>query len=92
MVCAKVCGKEQLGSSTKSSIPAVFACSLHEELTAVKDEMSDLEDELAALKARASALGRKYMQAKKESEKADREVQVRLGFSILYLFRRCPDR
>lgn len=49
---------------------------LYDELTGVNDEIGDLEDRLAALKDRADTLGKKYIQAKKESEKADREVQV----------------
>ena len=42
----------------------------------MNDEIGDLEDRLAALKDRADSLGKKYVQAKKDSEKADREVQV----------------
>ncbi len=51
-------------------------CRLYEELTGVNDEIGDLEDRLAALKDKAESLGKKYVQAKKDSEKADREVQV----------------
>ena len=45
-------------------------------MTGVNDEIGDLEDRLAALKDKAESLGKKYVQAKKDSEKADREVQV----------------
>ncbi len=53
-----------------------ICCRLYEELTGVNDEIGDLEDRLAALKDKAESLGKKYVQAKKDSEKADREVQV----------------
>ena len=56
------------------TVPCV--CRLYEELTGVNDEIGDLEDRLAALKDKADSLGKKYVQAKKDSEKADREVQV----------------
>ena len=56
---------------------ALFALRLYAELTGVNDEIGDLEDRLAALKDKADNLGKKYVQAKKGSEKADREVQVR---------------
>ena len=56
------------------TLPCV--CRLYEELTGVNDEIGDLEDRLAALKDKADSLGKKYVQAKKDSEKADREVQV----------------
>ena len=49
---------------------------LYDELTDVNDEIGDLEDRLAALKDKAESLGKKYITAKKESEKADKEVQV----------------
>ena len=42
----------------------------------MNDEIGDLEDRLAALKDKADSLGKKYMTAKKESEKADKEFQV----------------
>lgn len=51
---------------------------LYDELTGVNDEIGDLEDRLAALKGKADSLGKKYVTAKKESEKADKEVQVHL--------------
>ena len=54
----------------------MYFCRLYEELTGVNDEIGDLEDRLAALKDKAESLGKKYVQAKKDSEKADREVQV----------------
>ena len=53
-----------------------LCCRLYDELTSVNDEIGDLEDRLAALKDKADSLGKKYVQAKKDSEKADREVQV----------------
>lgn len=49
---------------------------LYDELTGVNDEIGDLEDRLAALKDKADSLGKKYITAKKDSEKADKEVQV----------------
>lgn len=60
-------------------------CRLYDELTEVNDEIGDLEDRLAALKDRADTLGKKYIQAKKESEKADKEVQVNMCALTQYL-------
>ena len=60
-------------------------CRLYDELTGVNDEIGDLEDRLAALKDKADSLGKKYVQAKKDSEKADKEVQVNSSFCSLLM-------
>ena len=60
--------------SCYSAAPPLYR--LHDELDDVNDEIGDLEDRLKALDDKADTLGKKYIQAKEASEKADREVQV----------------